>query len=117
MQIWVSPVPNGFVLKVFDKEYMYYNEEDMFQGLLVHAGMAIMKDQDMDVIRQLVADLFANKEDARLKMMERLREQQVENQKLLAKIEKVQKENITLKKKLEKLSKKVNDPFGIGYEE
>lgn len=113
MQIDVKNVPNGFALKVFKKEYLYWDEEELFKGLLYHAGMAIMKEADKAFIKQVVADLFANKEDARLLLMKRNQEQQIEIEKLSAKITKLEKENLTQKRKLEKLSKKSSNPFDI----
>ncbi len=113
MQIDAHNVPNGFVLKVFTKEYLCWNEEELFEGLLYHAGMAIMKEADKDVIRQVVADLFGNKEDARLLMMKRNQEQQIENEKLAERIVKLEKENSKLLGKVRQLSKKSKNPFGI----
>lgn len=35
----LQTVPNGYVLKVEDQEFMYFNEVDMLAGFLTHVGM------------------------------------------------------------------------------
>lgn len=113
MNIHVDTVPNGFNLKVFGHEYHFWDETALFEGMLYHAGMAIVKDENKDVIRDVVADLFADKEDARLLMMQRNQQQQIEIEKYITKAKKLESENYKLKKKMERLSKRSNNPFGI----
>ena len=44
--IIVKTLPNGYSLKVYKKEYLFFNEMELFEGLCYHAGMAIMKEQE-----------------------------------------------------------------------
>ena len=48
--IEVEQLPNGYRLTVYKKNFMYFDECELFEGLVYHAGMAIMKEQDKDVI-------------------------------------------------------------------
>ena len=56
--IKVETLPNGYALQVYDKKYLYFNEMELFEGLCYHAGMAIMKEADKGVIREIIANLL-----------------------------------------------------------
>lgn len=101
--IEVEQLPNGYRLTVYKKNFMYFDECELFEGLVYHAGMAIMKEQDKDVIRNIVANLLAG-ETADL--MKRNREQQLECEKLTAKVVKLQEEKTKLEAKLKRYEKK-----------
>ena len=100
--IKVETLPNGYSLQVYGKKYMYFNESELFEGICYHAGIAIMKEDDKDVIREIIANLLAGDTKA---LMERNQEQQVEILKLEAKIKRLQDEKTKLDIKLKRLEK------------
>jgi hypothetical protein len=83
---------------------MYFNESELFDGLVYHAGMAIMKENDQDVIREIVANLFAG--DIKV-LMERNQAQQAEIVKLEAKVRKLQDEKTKLEMKVKRQERKI----------
>lgn len=99
----VETLPNGYSLTVYQKSYLYYDEAELFEGLCYHAGMAIVKEQDKKVIREVIANLLAGETKD---LMERNQEQQIENEKLSAKIAKLQAEKTKLETKLKRYEKK-----------
>ena len=105
-QIKVETLPNGYSLTVYQKSYLYFNETELFEGLIYHAGMAIVKDNDKKVIREVVANLLAGETAV---LMMRNQEQQSEIATLQKKAEKLAKTILTLKKKMEKLTRKPVD--------
>lgn len=97
--IKVETLPNGYNLTVYQNSYLYFGEAELFEGLCYHAGMAIMKEQDKAVIREVIANLL----DGETKdLMERNQKQQIENEKLSAKIAKLQSEKAKLEMRLKK---------------
>ena len=98
--IIVKTLPNGYSLKVYKKEYLFFNEMELFEGLCYHAGMAIMKEQEKKVIREVIAGLLAGETKD---LMERNQEQQIEIEKLTAKIAKLQAEKTKLENKQKKI--------------
>ena len=101
--IKVETLPNGYSLTVYQKSYLYFDEMELFEGLCYHAGMAIMKEQDKKVIRDIIANLLAGETHD---LMVRNQEQQVENEKLSAKIVKLQAEKTKLETKLKRYEKR-----------
>jgi hypothetical protein len=101
--IQVDTLPNGYALQVYDKKYMYFNESELFDGLVYHAGMAIMKENDQDVIREIVANLFAG--DIKV-LMERNQAQQAEIAKLEARVRKLQDEKTKIETKVRRYEKR-----------
>ena len=99
-QIMVKTLPNGYSLKVYKKEYLFFNEMELFEGLCYHAGMAIMKEQDKKVIREVIANLLAGETKD---LMERNQEQQAEIDAQAKKIAKLQAEKTKLENKLKKI--------------
>ena len=101
--IKVETLPNGYSLTVYQKNYLYFDEMELFEGLCYHAGMAIMKEQDKKVIHEVIANLLAGETKD---LMERCQEQQIENAKLSAKIAKLKAEKTKLETKLKRYEKK-----------
>ena len=99
----VETRPNGYSLTVYHQSYLYYSEAELFEGLCYHAGMAILKEQDKKVIREVIANLLAGETKD---LMERCQEQQIENAKLSAKISKLKAEKTKLETKLKRYEKK-----------
>ncbi len=96
-------LPNGYSLKVYQKSYLYFDEAELFDGLCYHAGMAIVKEQDKNVIREVIANLL-NGETKDL--MERNYEQQVEIDKWKSKYARLQEEKTKLDIKLKRYEKR-----------
>ena len=102
-QIKVETKPNGYSLTVYQTSYLYFNEMELFEGMLYHAGIAIFKEQDKKVIHEVVANLFAG---VKIDLIKRNQEQQAEIESLTAKISKLQSEKTKLEAKLKKCDKK-----------
>ena len=101
--IKVETLPNGYALQVYDKKYLYFNEMELFEGLCYHAGMAIMKEADKGVIREIIANLLnGDTKD----LMERNQAQQTEIAKMEARVRKLQNEKTKLETKLRRYVKK-----------
>ena len=105
--IKVETLPNGYALQVYDKSYMYFNETELFEGLCYHAGMAIVKETDRNVIREIIANLLNG--DTK-ELMERNQAQQIEIAKMEARVRKLQNEKTKLETKLSRYIKK-NKPY------
>ena len=99
----VETRPNGYSLTVYHQSYLYYSEAELFEGLCYHAGMAIMKEQDKKVIRDIIANLLAGETHD---LMVRNQEQQVEIEKLNTKNAKLQAEKTKLETKLKRYEKR-----------
>lgn len=52
----LQTVPNGYVLKVEDQEFMYFNEVDLLAGFLSHVGMGETSPMDKGTI---ISSLFS----------------------------------------------------------
>ena len=101
--IKVETLQNGYSLTVYQKSYLYFDEAELFEGLCYHAGMAIMKEQDKKVIRDIIANLLAGETKD---LMVRNQEQQVEIEKLNTKNAKLQAEKTKLETKLKRYEKR-----------
>lgn len=103
--IEVETLPNGYGLKVHGKKFLYFDETELFEGLIYHAGMAIMKETDKDIISDVIANLLAGETK---RIMDRNQEQQNEMVKLEAKNAKLKAENEKLEGKIKRLEKKLS---------
>lgn len=56
IDLGLKTVTNGYVLKVYSQEYMYYNEVDLLAGFLTHVGMGETSPMEKGTI---LSSLFA----------------------------------------------------------
>jgi cysteinyl-tRNA synthetase len=56
LNLMLQTVPNGYVLKVDDQEFMFFNEIDLLAGFMNHVGMGYNTPQDKGTI---LSGLFA----------------------------------------------------------
>lgn len=100
--IKVETKPNGYSLTVHNKSYLYFDEMELFEGLCYHAGMAILKEKDKKVIREIIANLLAGETHD---LMVRNQELQKEYMKLAATNSKLRAEKVKLEDKLNRYEK------------
>ena len=92
--------PHVYSMKVFHKEYLYFDEMELAAGYCYHVLMSILENADREVMREEVMKVLSGDTG---KIMERNMQQQLELEKLREKLDNVQQENYRINKQLIRL--------------
>ena len=63
LNIKVRTVPNGYVLDLENKSYMYYNLSELLDGFIYHVGLEELDEVDDETRRDIIAASVAWKEN------------------------------------------------------
>jgi hypothetical protein len=63
LNIKVRTVPNGYVLDLENKSYMYYNLSELLDGFIYHVGLEELDEVDNETRRDIIAASVTWKEN------------------------------------------------------
>ena len=63
LNIKVQTVPNGYVLDLENKSYMYYNLSELLDGFIYHVGLEELDEVDNETRRDIIAASLTWKEN------------------------------------------------------
>ena len=103
LNIKVRTVPNGYVLDIEKKSYMYYNLSELLDGFIYHIGLGELDEVDDETRRNIIAASVTWKENgSSVKELLSYKE----------KCERLERSNEILKKQADKAKKIINGSKG-----
>lgn len=108
LNIKLRTIPNGYILDVEKKSYMYYNLGELLDGFIYHIGLEELDEVDNETRRNIIAASVTWKENGS------------STKELLAykeKCERLERSNEFLKKQVDKAKKIINGSKGKRDEE
>jgi len=108
LNIKLRTIPNGYILDVEKKSYMYYNLGELLDGFIYHIGLEELDEVDDETRRNIIAASVAWKENGcAVKELLSYKE----------KCERLERSNEALKKQVDKAKKIINGSKGKRDEE